>query len=325
MSKSMQIAAVFLAALVFISRADAQTSYASRGFPYDPFDQLTVTQIMVGGGVLNVGFAPGSISLPRERIIAWLRRSAIAVTTYYGRFPVPSVRVLIVPVAGAGIKGGQTFGYRGPAIRLLLGSESDDTALIADWKAVHEMVHLALPDVPDGNIWLAEGLAVYVESIARVQAGDLTPQKIWGDFVRDMPKGLPRSGDEGLDKTHTWGRTYWGGAIYYLLADVELRKRSGNKKGLQQAMQGVIAAGGTHDQDWPIENILDVADKAAGIPVMSELYNKMKATPYDPDLPTLWHQLGIEGADGNITFDDDAPLAAIRVAITARPTPTATR
>jgi hypothetical protein len=257
--------------------------------------------------------------------MAWLGKSAEAVATYYGRFPVSSVRVLIVPVAGSGIKGGQTFGYRGPAIRLLLGSESDEADLIADWKAVHEMVHLSLPDVDDDHIWLAEGLAVYVESIARVQAGDLTSEKIWGDFVRDMPKGLPQPGDEGLDNTHTWGRTYWGGAIYYLLADIELRKESGNKIGLQQAMQGINAAGGTHDQEWPIEKILSVADKATGVKVMSELYQKMGNTPYDPDLPQLWRDLGVNGSSGNITFDDRAPLAAIRVAITARPSPTARR
>jgi hypothetical protein len=38
---------------------------------------------------------------------------------------------------------------------------------------VHEMVHTALPDMPDRYAWLSEGLAVYVEPVARVQAGDL--------------------------------------------------------------------------------------------------------------------------------------------------------
>ena len=43
-------------------------------------------------------------------------------------------------------------------------------------------------------------------------------------MVRDMPKGLPQAGDEGLDNTDTWGRKYWGGAMFCLFADVEIRK-----------------------------------------------------------------------------------------------------
>jgi hypothetical protein len=41
--------------------------------------------------------------------------------------------------------------------------------------------------------------ATYVEPVARVEAGDLTAEKIWGDMLRDMPKGLPQKGDRGLD------------------------------------------------------------------------------------------------------------------------------
>jgi hypothetical protein len=171
------------------------------------------------------------------------------VSVYFGKFPVASARILIVPVPGGGVPGGTTFGYRGAAIRLVVGSDSTEVDLIDDWKAVHEMTHLALPDVTEPHLWLAEGIAVYVESIARVQAGDLTAEKIWGDFVRDMKQGLPKEGDQGLDRTPTWGRTYWGGAIFCLLADVEIRKRTGNRIGLQQALRGILAAGGDHEQD----------------------------------------------------------------------------
>ena len=67
---------------------------------------------------------------------------------------------------------------------------------------------------------MEEGMATYIEPIARAQIGRMTPERVWGDFVRDMPQGLPQAGDQGLDGTPTWGRTYWGGAIFWLLADV---------------------------------------------------------------------------------------------------------
>jgi predicted metalloprotease with PDZ domain len=198
-----------------------------------------------------------------------------------------------------------------------LDTESTEADLRDDWKSVHEMIHLALPNVTPDHLWLAEGIAVYVESIARVQAGHLRPEKIWHEFVRDMPQGLPRDDDVGLEGTTSWGRTYWGGALFCLLADVELRKRSGNKVGLQDALRDIVAAGGTHDKDWPISRITAVADKATGLPVLAELYQKMGKARYDPDLKQLWNDLGVIDMPEGARFDEHAALADVREAITA--------
>ena len=309
---------VSLVARVFGANAEDGSVFMTRQMPYAASDRLPEVPVDIGAANLDVRFSPGDFSLPRETILDWLKASARAVSIYYGRFPVSNPRVLIVPVPGRGVQGGQAFGYRGPAIRLLLGQSSTEADLKADWKAVHEMVHLALPDVGEVHLWLAEGLAVYVESIARVQAGDLTEEKIWGDFLRDMPLGLPAAGDRGLDFTHTWGRTYWGGAIFCLLSDVELRKRTHNALGLEQAMRGVLAAGGTHDRVWPIERILKTADDATGLNVLAELYAKMRAAPSAPDLDALWLQLGVSRDGGTVVFDDSAPLAPLRKAIVAK-------
>jgi hypothetical protein len=275
--------------------------------------------IEVGGGKLHVAFAPGTFALPKEKLLAWIAKSATAVSVYYGRFPVTEARVLVVPIQGRGVRRGTAFGYRDPALRLAVGSDSTAEDLQADWKSVHEMIHLALPDVTQDHLWLAEGLAVYIESIARVQAGHLPPEKIWHEFVRDMPQGKPQPGDSGLEGTQSWGRTYWGGAIFCLLADVEMRKRSGNKLGLQDAMRGVLAAGGTHEKDWPIERILTVADTAVGMTVLTELYEKMGKAPYEPDLRQIWTDLGVIDTPEGARFDDHANLADVRRAITAAP------
>jgi hypothetical protein len=300
--------------------ANAQGEFLGMRFPYDRFDQLPSTPLAVaGGGTLNVAFAPGDLALPKAKIFAWLEKSAKAVATYFGKFPIASVRLLIVPVPGEGVQNGSTFGWRGAAIRLVVGGDVTEEDLDTDWKAVHEMTHLALPNVEDSHLWLAEGIAVYVEPVARVQAGDLTPEKIWGDMVRDMPQGLPQKGDRGLDFTPTWGRTYWGGAIFCLLADVEIRKATGNKLGLQQALRGILDAGGDQEKDWnewPIDRIFSVGDKATGTTVLSDLYAKMRASPYAPDLDALWRDLGVSATGGKVIFDDSAPLAGIRRAIT---------
>lgn len=301
------------------TKAYAQSEFTTDHMPYDAFDKLLATEVKVEGGTLLVAFAPGPLALSNDQLLAWITTSATAVSTYYGRFPISSARILLVPVEGKGVSGGKAFGYKGGAVRLLIGLDTTEADLVEDWQVVHEMIHLALPDVGHEHVWLAEGLAVYVESIARVQAGDLTEAKIWGDFVRDMPQGLPESDDKGLDHTPTWGRTYWGGALFCLLADIEFRKRTANAKGLQDATRGILDAGGNMEKDWPIERVFDVADHAAGVPVLSELYEKMRSSPAQTDLDALWRDLGIHVHDGVVTFDDESPLAAIRRAITHAP------
>jgi hypothetical protein len=305
-----------LIAAVIVTRSGAQPELLRDRMPYDAFDRMPQTDLDVGSGVIHVAFGAGEFALPREKIIEWIAASANAVSTYYGRFPVKSLRLLIVPVDGSRVRGGTTWGYRGAAIRIPLGRDAGVDDLKRDWVLVHEMVHLALPGVEEHYNWLSEGLAVYIEPVARAQAGDLSPQEIWLAMMRDMPKGLPQAGDRGLDNTPTWGRKYWGGAMFCLFADVEIRKRTNNRMGLQDAMRGVLAAGGNHEVDWPIDRILATADKAAGVNVLTKLHQEWGAKPMTPDLDALWRDLGLRLRDGGVAFDDAAPLAAIRAAIT---------
>jgi hypothetical protein len=103
----------------------------------------------------------------------------------------------------------------------------------------------SFPSVPHDHHWIEEGIATYVEPIARSQVGDLSPETVWRELVDGLPKGLPASGDRGLDNTHTWGRTYWGGALFCLMADVEIHRRTHNRYGLQDALRGISALAAT--------------------------------------------------------------------------------
>jgi hypothetical protein len=140
---------------------------------------------------------------------------------------------------------------------------------------------------------------------------------VWGDLMAGLPYGLPAPGDAGLDNTHTWGRTYWGGAMFCLLADVRIRRQTNDRYGLRDALRAIVGAGGNMETTWPLTRALEVGDRAAGVPVLMKLYEEMKATPVKPNLPQLWSRLGIETSRNSITFDDAAPCASTRRAIAA--------
>lgn len=300
--------------------ADSSTRrYLYGGMPYDAFDELPTTTIEVPGSKIQVAFAPGEFQLSKLRILHWIKSSAETVAVYYGRFPVSLARLLIVPYSGGGVGSGNAFGYGGAAIRLRVGRDTAERQLDHDWVLVHEMVHLAFPSVQRRHHWIEEGLATYVEGIARVQAGHMSADELWAGMIDGMPNGLPRNGDRGLDHTPTWGRTYWGGAMFCLLADVEIRDRTGNRKGLQDALRAILAAGGNMETTWPITKAFQIGDAATGVPVLMTLYREMKDAPTPVDLPGLWRRLGVTARGRSVVFSDEAPLAPIRRKIILAP------
>lgn len=281
---------------------------------------LHTVEVAVPQGALTVRFAPTEFSIDRKALLDWVRRSAHAVALYYGRFPLPKAVIHIAAVDGNGVKGGRAFGEDGGFIRVFVGRESDHQALLDDWVMVHEMIHLAFPRLLRRHNWLSEGLAVYVESIARLQAGDLEAGFVWRGFAEGMKNGLPQAEDKGLDFTPTWGRTYWGGAIFCLVADIEIQKRSNGGRTLRDALRAILSAGGNFEVEWPIEKSLTVGDEATGTTVLSDLYQAWKAMPVDPDLPALWQVLGVQVVGKSARFDDTAALARIRKRIGKPPT-----
>jgi hypothetical protein len=273
--------------------------------------------LAIGGAMLQVDFGPGTFDLPKAQILDWVRHAATAVTTYYGRFPVPRDRILINPAPDrAGVFHGTTWGDVSgfPAFtRIYVGQHSS----VDDWMMTHELIHGAFPSQDDDHHWIEEGSAVYIEPIARVQAAYLKPEQIWADMVRDMPKGDPEPGDRGLDHTPTWGRTYWGGAQFCLLADVTIREKTHNRFGLEDALRAVMKAGGTIDQEWPLEKAFAIGDRATGTHVLEDLDARMANAPVPVDLDGLWKKLGVvRVGEDEVRFDDSAPEAAIRKAIT---------
>jgi hypothetical protein len=277
-------------------------------------------QLEIGGGKIDVVFASAPAEPLRKLVLGWVTSSARAVTVYYEQFPVSHLQLRVRFFEGHGVRGGRTTGWDGAAIAIAVGRSSSAVDFAEDWVLTHEMVHLAFPSVPEEHHWIEEGSATYIEPIARARAGDLTPEKVWGDLVDGLPQGLPQPADRGLDFTATWGRTYWGGALFCLLADIEIRKRTGNKKGLEDALRSILKAGGTIESEWPLTRALEIGDRATGVTVLRELYDKMKASPAPVDLDALWKELGVERRNGKIEFKNEAPLSAIRKAIT-QPTP----
>ena len=278
---------------------------------------IKANAIHIGNSVIDVTFVPGDIAAGRDALMDWITTAVSAITQYYGEFPVAKLNLMITPSRRNDLNG---VAYRGiePLIKISVGHHITQDDLAKDWVLTHELVHLAFPPVHKRHHWIEEGLATYIETLARVRAGMLTEANAWQWFLNGLPNGLPQAGDKGLDHTPTWGRTYWGGALFCLLADIEIRQRTENRYALIDALRGIVAAGGgmQTNEIWPIQKALKAADDSIGAPVLSELYEQMRATPVAVDLDALWQRLGVGLIDNKtISFNDQAELAALRRAL----------
>jgi len=268
-----------------------------------------------GDPVIAVGLAPGSRAMDDGDVAEWVATSATVVSRYLGGWPVDRALVFVSP-GEAGKIDGETLDDRGGTIFLRVGCDVSLGAASKDWVLVHEMIHLVLPGLGPPHQWLEEGIATYVEPIARARAGVISDASVWSEWLASMPQGLPEAADEGLDRTHTWARTYWGGAIYCLAADIEIRRSTRNQRSLDDALRAISRGSSGVAEHWPIERLIATGDAATGVHVLRALYGRLALAPGTVDLAATWRDLGVSRSGESVAFDDGAPLAYVRRAIT---------
>jgi hypothetical protein len=291
----------------------AGTSSGEGPAPYAAFGTFTRETIGVGGGTLDLAVVR-ALDTDRPAVRAWVLTAARAVSAYYGRLPVPHVLVLAVEKA-SGVHGKQMGeGASSVLLQIAPGADLHDRAW--DWVATHEMVHLGAPDLPQRHLWLEEGLATYVEPLARSLVGDMDVATVWREMVHGMPQGEPAAIDRGLDYTRSWASTYWGGALFCLEADLEIRRATGGQRSLQSSLRAVIAAGGDARTSWTIDRFLDTVDRSVGRPLLRPLYDRMARARHAVDLDHTWAALGVVRRGRDVALDDRAPEAALRRSFT---------
>jgi hypothetical protein len=281
-------------------------------------DSLLVREdLSVPGATIEVVITSGELSVSRQRVLKWVETSARTVAAYYGRFPMSAARVTVLAGGRGRIGYGSMRWDGGARIRINVGRAAQEADFENDWVLTHEMIHLGFPDLPRAQAWMEEGLATYAEPVARARGGLVSEEQVWREMMQGLPNGLPGPGDHGLDGTRSWGRTYWGGALFWLLADVEIREQTGGRRSLDDALKGILAAGGDASATWKVDRVIEIGDRATRVPVLRQLYKRMAFSGDAEDLARFWKRLGVVRGGGEIAFDETAPLAQIRHSITA--------
>lgn len=256
--------------------------------------------------------------LTNNFIQQWLELNVCAIEAYYGRFPLKELTLTLKAVGNSSEIGyGQAMPGEMPRLTIYVGTKTPPEGFRSSWVMCHEMTHITFPSLDREHRWLEEGIATYVEPIARAMTGIIPVESVWFDLVSKTPEAFANAAS-GLDGVRDFRRVYWGGALFCLRADIEIRLKTANKHSLQEVLQIIMKREGTMNEDRDILTVLRTGDKYIGASILEKLYLQMGKTAYKPDLEKLWLDLGIERTGGTVIFHDKAPLAAIRKSICSR-------
>jgi hypothetical protein len=307
---------VFAGAVLAYAAADVPNAAARESWPKPPRERTE----HVGDTRIAISIDPGHLAVDDPTLARLLGDSTRAIAVYYGgKLPFENVHVDVTPVNEGGINGSTRCSRGVGRVFLKVGPHVKEADFRDDWVVTHELLHVAFTSLTDDmttHEWVGEGLSSYAEPLVRVRAGTLSEQELWHELVRGAPQGLPEPGDEGLDKTHTWGRTYWGGALFWLEVDLAIRDQTQNQRSIRDVLRAVAAAGTNVCVDWPMERVIATGDAATGTHALADVYARRALTNAAPDLASIWQKLGITLQGGKVLFNDAAPWATTRVKMT---------
>jgi hypothetical protein len=269
-------------------------------------------------GVIHLVLLDGLTKTGRANIGEWVRRTAMAEANYWGGFTAKEMMLAMVPIANrGGIGYGRTESGGGVTVMMELGTNVDPRRLYNEWVLVHELIHTGMPYLMGRASWFMEGAATYVEPIIRARAGWKAEEDVWQEWIERMPQGVSVFA-AGLS-TATGRQNYWGGAIFMLLADLELRRATSGAKGLEDCLKGALVSGLGGPERIDLDDYAKACDHATGTHVVSALIEKHFNRQAPVDLAALWKDLGVSQEGGRIVLNDAAPLAQWRKMIVMGP------
>ena len=261
-------------------------------------------------------------------IIEWIEATANDVTLVYGRFPNPKARIIVIPTAenswgsDSAVIFGRVTRRRGETIELFVNPDRPIEEYYADWTATHEFSHLMLPLLKRRYRWISEGFASYYQNVLMARAGHYTPDTAWRRLSEGFERGRASRPDLSLNQAATGGiryarmKVYWSGAAIALLADIELRQRSGGTESLDTVLGQLQACCLPSRTQWSGQRLFKKLDSFLQTPVFMPLYRQYANTDGFPDFAPALVDLGIStNDDGTINLNDNTSLSTVRKAI----------
>tara|TARA_R110002096_G_scaffold364311_2_gene557415 strand:+ start:24614 stop:25537 length:924 start_codon:yes stop_codon:yes gene_type:complete len=286
-----------------------------------------VVQERIEGATLNIEIRQPIPDEKTDDIVEWVRATALTVNQTYGRFPYPAPRIVVIPSSSRfrssnkAVSFGRVTRGDGGTVELYVNAERPIEEFYEDWTATHEFSHLMLPLLHTRHRWISEGFASYYQNVLMSRAGRYTPADAWQKLGEGFDRGqqsrpeLTPNEAAAADARSARMKIYWSGAAIALLADIELRRRSGNQQSLDSVLGELQACCLPARRSWSGTRLFRKLDSFVDAPVFMPLYRQYANRKGFPDMRPVLADLGVEIVNGKPVLLDDMPLSSIRRAI----------
>lgn len=267
-----------------------------------------------------------------QSMVPWVRATANTIAAAYGTFPNPDSSVFLIPVGNQGwdresaVSFGRVVRDGGETIELMINQNRPIAQFYQEWTPLHEFSHLMLPYLDRQQRWISEGFAQYYQNVFLARAEQHTAREAWQKIYDGLERG--RESAPGLspnDAAHAPMRdarmkVYWSGASLALMADVELRRRSGGRESLDSVLGRLQQCCLPSTYAWSGVELFRKLDDLLDEPLFLDLYRQYANADEFPDARPILARLGISVRDGQVVIDQSAELSSVRKAIT-KPVP----
>ena len=262
-----------------------------------------------------------------EPLAEWVRGTAESIAMTYGTFPNPDINVILIPIGGQAwnnnraVSFGRVVRDGGETVELMINPDRPIAEFYQEWAPVHEFSHLMLPYLDRKQRWISEGFAQYYQNVLLARAGQHSEQAAWQKIYDGLSRGAesapglsPNDAARGSMR-NTRMKVYWSGASIALMADVELRRRSGGHESLDSVLGELQNCCLPSTYAWSGVELFRKLDGLLDAPLFMPLYRKYADADDFPDSEPVLAKLGVEHRRGKVWLDNTAELAAIRTAI----------
>jgi len=288
--------------------------------------------VRVPGAELRIALPSTVEPVELQPLLPWVVATAEAIASAYGTFPNPNTNILLIPVGNqswdsdSAVSFGRVVRDGGETIELMINQNQPIAKFYTEWTPVHEFSHLMLPYLDREQRWISEGFAQYYQNVFLARAGRHSPQDAWQKIYdglergRESAPGMSPNAAARVPLRDARMKVYWSGASLALMADVELRRRSGGEQSLDSVLGQLQQCCLPSSHGWSGLELFRKLDNFIDEPLFEDLYQQYADAKSFPDARPLLARLGIAVRDGTVDFDSTAELASVRDAITAEVT-----
>lgn len=263
----------------------------------------------------------------QHKIRAWLSHAANTTSLVNGKFPRRQTQIYIKRqhTANEPVPWAHTVRHTTPeGVKFRVNPSLSLDRFKADWTAPHEFSHLYIPYPGSEDIWISEGFATYYQNILMSRAGILSEKAAWQKIADGLSRGAKAKnpgmtlGELSAKMRHkrAFMRVYWSGVLYFLEADIALRRQGGS---LDSIITEFIRCCRHKLSTWNGYLLVQSFDKIAGTSLFVPMFREYESEYQLRDYARILSQIGIKLDQGKIVFAENNDHKLLREKFTGVP------